>query len=74
MSSAGYRVLTAESGEEAVRLAMQEVPELNFTEARLPIVDGWSLIEVLRADPALGGAALDPVGLALLREGGKTRL
>ena len=56
LRSAGYRVLTAESGEEAVRLAMQEVPELIFTEARLPIVDGWRLIEVLRAEPALGRA------------------
>lgn len=51
----GYRVLTADSGEEAIRLAMQEVPELIFTEARLPIVDGWRLIEVLHAEPALGG-------------------
>ena len=50
---AGYRVLTADSGEEAIRLAMQEAPDLVFTEARLPIVDGWRLIEVLRAEPAL---------------------
>lgn len=47
-------MLTAESGEEAVRLAMQEAPDLIFTEARLPIVDGWRLIEVLRAEPEFG--------------------
>ena len=53
LKSAGYRVLSADSGEEAVRLAMQEAPDVIFTEARLAIVDGWRLIEVLRGEREL---------------------
>lgn len=53
---AGYHVLTADRGEEAVRLAKQEAPDLVFTEARLPVVDGWRLMEVLRHEPGCAHA------------------
>ena len=35
-----------------MRLAMAEAPDIIFTEAHLPIVDGWRLIDVLRGEPA----------------------
>ena len=56
LRGAGYRVLTADRGEDALRLALEEKPDLIFTEARFPFVDGWRLIEVLRGEPALAGA------------------
>ena len=56
LKNAGYRVLTADRGEDALRLALEEEPDLVFTEARLPFVDGWRLIEVLRGEPTLAAA------------------
>ena len=56
LRGAGYRVLTADRGEDALRLALEEEPDLVFTDARLPFVDGWRLIEVLRGEPALAAA------------------
>ena len=57
LRNAGYRVLTAERGEDALRLALEEKPDLVFTETRLPFVDGWRLIEVLRGERALGATS-----------------
>ena len=57
LRNAGYRVLTADRGEDALRLALEEKPDLVFTEARLAFVDGWRLIEVLRGERSLGATS-----------------
>ena len=55
---AGYRVLEAATGEEALHLTREHRPELVITEFPVPL-PGWSsLTEAIRADPALSGVCI----------------
>lgn len=46
----GYEVLTANWGEEAVRLAQQHLPDLVILDIRLPDIDGYEVARRLRGD------------------------
>jgi signal transduction histidine kinase/DNA-binding response OmpR family regulator len=48
----GYTVLRATAGEAGVALARQELPSLIILDILLPEVDGFAVVERLRADPA----------------------
>ncbi|MGH7574013.1 MAG: response regulator [Longimicrobiales bacterium] len=48
LTAAGHEVLAAGSGEHAIRIALQEHPDVIVTELALPIVDGWQVLHVLR--------------------------
>ena len=45
-----YVVMTAGDGTEALRKAALDVPDIVVTETRLPVMDGFSLCEHLRAN------------------------
>lgn len=45
----GYLVLKAENGEEGLRLALQQEPELILLDIRLPDVDGITVLQRLRS-------------------------
>jgi CheY-like chemotaxis protein len=47
----GVRVLTATTGEEALRLARQTHPTLILLDLNLPGIDGLAVCHLLRADP-----------------------
>jgi two-component system phosphate regulon response regulator PhoB len=47
---AGYRVSTAGSGPDAIRLAHQDVPALIVLDLMLPGMSGFEVLETLRAD------------------------
>ena len=49
--SAGYRVIEAGSGEEALRLAREIEPELVLLDVNLPGIDGLQVCQLLRSDP-----------------------
>ena len=49
---AGYDVLTAASGEEALTLLQRTHPRLILMDVRLPGMDGLALTGRLKADPA----------------------
>jgi two-component system phosphate regulon response regulator PhoB len=51
----GYRVMRATSGEEAIRLARLNVPDLIVLDLMLPGVDGLEVCRVLRRDVATQG-------------------
>jgi two-component system, chemotaxis family, chemotaxis protein CheY len=48
---AGCEVVEASDGREALVKAFAQAPTLVMTETRLPMLDGYALCEVLRADP-----------------------
>ncbi len=49
LADAGYEVLTAQSGPQALALAAEEEPDLVITDMRMPKMSGLDLIERLKA-------------------------
>lgn len=52
LEQAGYEVLTAADGEQALQLVRQERPGLVVLDVMLPNRDGWEITRSLRADPS----------------------
>lgn len=52
---AGYSVLTAEDGEDALRLARTELPDLMMLDISMPKKDGNAVCRELKSDPATRG-------------------
>lgn len=50
----GHEVISAEDGEEAVDLALREVPDLILMDVRMPVLDGYEACRRMRAAPSLG--------------------
>jgi len=67
----GYHVLQAENGIEGLRLAKESGVALVLLDLRLPGLNGWELLERLKADPQLSEipvVVLTSSADALLRE------
>ena len=47
----GYNVLTAEDGEEGLKLARENGINLVLLDLRLPVCDGWSVLTQLKNNP-----------------------
>jgi signal transduction histidine kinase/CheY-like chemotaxis protein len=73
MSSAGYRVDVAETGENGLLAAGSHPPDAVVLDVSLPGIDGWEVIRQLKADPQLAEIPVffvtiiddRPAGLAL---------
>ena len=52
LTSAGYRVIEARTGKDALRAAVREQPALILLDARLPDIPGAEVCRVLKSDPA----------------------
>ncbi|MBA3671471.1 MAG: response regulator [Gemmatimonadaceae bacterium] len=50
LTSAGYRVLVAGDGAEAVQVAQRERPGLILMDVTMPGTSGWNAVRVLKAD------------------------
>ncbi len=53
LRNAGFRVLTAADGQEALDLALAERPDLLITDYHMPRLSGLELCRRLKQDPAL---------------------
>jgi two-component system cell cycle response regulator DivK len=51
LDRAGYEVLRAANGIQALQIAQQELPDLILLDLALPVLDGWSAAGRLKADP-----------------------
>lgn len=51
LRNAGFRVLTARDGAEALELAQQEKPDLLITDYHMPALSGLELCSRLQQDP-----------------------
>jgi CheY-like chemotaxis protein len=49
---AGYEVITANNGEEAVQLTHEKIPDLVITDVRMPKMTGYEACKLIKADPA----------------------
>ena len=49
----GHQALIAGNGEQALALALQELPDLIMTDMRLPDMDGLSLVKRIKQEPLL---------------------
>ena len=50
---AGYEVVAAANGEEAVRLAGSEMPDLALMDVRMPRMTGYDACRAMKASPDL---------------------
>lgn len=53
LQGAGYEVLEAKSGEEAVAVVAAERPDAVLLDLRMPGMDGWDVLARLRRDGLL---------------------
>jgi DNA-binding response OmpR family regulator len=58
LRAAGYRVITAESGLEAVATAQAERPDLIVLDVDLPDLDGMAVCRQLKLNPALSSVPI----------------
>lgn len=52
LSKAGYQVLVADDGEEAVHTAQQSIPDVILLDLMLPKMGGQEVLQVLKRSPA----------------------
>jgi CheY-like chemotaxis protein len=52
LTGAGYRVLEAGDGAEAVAIVQRERPGLVLMDVTMPGTSGWNAVRVLKRDPA----------------------
>jgi CheY-like chemotaxis protein len=53
LEMSGFRVVEAMNGEEAVKLAQAELPQLILMDLSLPVIDGLAATRLIRKVPAL---------------------
>src|ERR1051325_10112545 len=51
LRNAGFKVLTARDGQEALEMAQQEQPDLLITDYHMPQLSGLELCQRLKQDP-----------------------
>jgi adenylate cyclase len=51
LSQQGYRIQTAENGQQAINMIQQRHPNLVLLDILLPDIDGYTLCQRLKADP-----------------------
>jgi two-component system alkaline phosphatase synthesis response regulator PhoP len=71
LEAAGYRVLEAAEGQEALDLVEREHPDLLILDLMLPGMDGWEVLRRLESRPETAGL---PVIILTARAGDEDRL
>jgi CheY-like chemotaxis protein len=67
----GYHLLFARSGQEAIKIATQEQPDLILMDMKLPGISGCDAVQALRSQPETAGIPI--VALTAHAIGGERR-
>lgn len=51
----GYKVIEAVNGEEGMRIAKEQTPDLVLMDIQMPVMDGLAAIKMLKNDPETKG-------------------
>jgi two-component system cell cycle response regulator len=54
LAETGYEIFEAGDGEEALRVAARERPDVILLDRQIPLLDGYGVLASLREDPELG--------------------
>ena len=68
----GCEVLTTENGSAGLALVHKHQPDLVISDIQMPVMDGFAMLQLLRADPAL--AAIPVILLTSLQERAHMRI
>jgi two-component system, cell cycle response regulator DivK len=52
-SRLGATLLIAENGQQAVEMAKAEIPDLILMDMQMPIMDGWTAVPLIKAEPSI---------------------
>lgn len=55
LRSLGHELIEAVDGEEALRIAIERVPDLVLLDVTMPKLDGWEVLHFLRKRPETEG-------------------
>ncbi len=68
LGAAGYDVVSATSGEEGLRAAEEQPPDLVLMDLQLPGIDGVEALRRLRLDPAVADVPVVAVTAFAMKE------
>jgi two-component system cell cycle response regulator len=52
LEAAGFKVIEAADGEQALRLALADPPDVVLLDVEMPVMDGYACLQALKADEA----------------------
>lgn len=52
LEKGGHQIIEASNGEEAVKIALSELPEVIMLDAEMPEMDGWEACKAIKSNPA----------------------
>ena len=61
LGNAGYQLIEAESGEDALAAVMKQRPDLILMDIQLPIMDGYEATRQIRANPDMKAVPISGV-------------
>jgi len=69
MEVAGFEVLMAENGYDAIAIALKEEPDIIIMDVRLPDMRGTQAAKIMRQDKKTGGIPIVFVTASVMAEG-----
>src|SRR6185295_7489201 len=73
LRNAGYEVIEAASGGDALRLVAERSPRVVVLDVNLPDIDGWDVCRRVKGDPATSSVIVLQVSATHVREEDKVR-
>lgn len=52
LTEKGYEVIMAKNGQEGLKMAKKELPDLILLDIRMPVMDGMTMLDLLRKEDA----------------------